>query len=176
MEVPLRVPTHLCRVTPARNASEPQEGSPGDAEREPTGAASPSPSPRKNDIAVANGRIAGSREVKGRFARCKTKPAIKTRPKQNLQKVQANERSHQSHHEDGGTDRPQPETFGRKPGSCPCGHTTAMPAHCNESVSVTRTAALVWRMKIMCKGHEFHFELISSEPCWGNLLFVSTSL
>src|SRR6266404_4129891 len=37
--------------------------------------------------------------------------------------------------------------------------TTAMPAHCNESVSVTRTtAALVWRMKIMCKGREFHLE------------------
>src|SRR5258708_30298590 len=43
--------------------------------------------------------------------------------------------------------------------------TAAIPAHCNESVSVTRTtAALVWRMKIMCKGHEFHFELISSDP------------
>jgi len=55
--------------------------------------------------------------------------------------------------------------------------TTAMPAHCNESVSVTRTtAALVWRMKIMCKGHEFHFELISREPYWGNLLFVNTRL
>jgi hypothetical protein len=55
--------------------------------------------------------------------------------------------------------------------------TTAMPAHCNESVSVTRTtAALVSRMKIMCKGHEFHFELIFSEPCWGNLLFVNTRL
>jgi len=36
--------------------------------------------------------------------------------------------------------------------------TVAMPAHCNESVSVTRTtAALVWRMKIMCTGREFHF-------------------
>src|SRR4029077_5980481 len=55
--------------------------------------------------------------------------------------------------------------------------TTAMPAQCNESVSVTRTtAALVWRMKIMCKGHEFHSELISSEPCWGNLLFVNPRL
>ena len=54
---------------------------------------------------------------------------------------------------------------------------TAMPAHCNESVSVTRTtAALVWRMKIMCKGYEFHFELISSEPCWGNLPFVNPRL
>jgi hypothetical protein len=31
--------------------------------------------------------------------------------------------------------------------------TAAIPAHCNESVSVTRTTtALVWRMKIMCKG------------------------
>jgi integrase len=64
------------------------------------------PSPRKNDIAVANSRIAGSREVKGRFPRWKTKPTIKARPKQNLQKVQTNERGHQSHHEDGGTDRP----------------------------------------------------------------------
>jgi len=55
--------------------------------------------------------------------------------------------------------------------------TAAMPAHCNESVSVTRTtAALVWRMKIMCKGYEFHFEPISSEPCWGNLLFVNPRL
>jgi hypothetical protein len=36
--------------------------------------------------------------------------------------------------------------------------TTAMPAHCNESVSVTRTtAALVWRMKIMCKGLRISF-------------------
>src|ERR1700730_799722 len=64
------------------------------------------PSLRKNDIAVANGRIAGSREEKGRIPRCKTKPTIKARPKQNLQKVQANERRHQSHHEHGGTDRP----------------------------------------------------------------------
>ena len=55
--------------------------------------------------------------------------------------------------------------------------TAAILAHCNESVSATRTtAALVWRMKIMCKGHEFHFELISSEPCWGNLPFVNPRL
>src|SRR5260370_40187983 len=55
--------------------------------------------------------------------------------------------------------------------------TTAMPAHCNESVSVARTtAALVWRMKIMCKGREFHLELIAVEPCRGNLLFVNPSL
>src|SRR5467141_4572154 len=55
--------------------------------------------------------------------------------------------------------------------------TTAMPAHCNESVSVTRTtAALVWRMKIMCKGREFHLELIAIEPCRGNLLFVNARL
>ena len=55
--------------------------------------------------------------------------------------------------------------------------TTAMPAHCNESVSVTRTtAALVWRMKIMCKGREFHLELIAIEPCRGNLPFVSPRL
>jgi len=34
--------------------------------------------------------------------------------------------------------------------------TTAMPAHCQRSVSVTRTtAALVWRMKIMLQGREF---------------------
>jgi hypothetical protein len=52
--------------------------------------------------------------------------------------------------------------------------TTAMPAHCNESVSATRTtAALVWRMKIMCQGREFHFELVAIEPCRGNLLFVN---
>src|SRR6266576_6662100 len=52
--------------------------------------------------------------------------------------------------------------------------TTAMPAHCNESVSVTRTtAALVWRMKVMCKGREFHLELIAIEPYRGNLLFVN---
>ena len=55
--------------------------------------------------------------------------------------------------------------------------TAAMPAHCNESVSVTRTtAALVWRMKIMCKGREFHLELIAIELCRGNLLFVSPRL
>src|SRR6267143_2004253 len=55
--------------------------------------------------------------------------------------------------------------------------TTAMPAHCNESVSVTRTtAALVWRMKFMCKGREFHVELIAIEPCRGNLLFVNPRL
>lgn len=52
--------------------------------------------------------------------------------------------------------------------------TTAMPAQCDKSVSVTRTtAALVWRMKIMCKGREFHLELIAIEPCRGNLLFVN---
>ena len=52
--------------------------------------------------------------------------------------------------------------------------TTAMPAHWNESVSVIRTtAALVWRMKIMCKGGESHLELIAIEPCRGNLLFVN---
>src|SRR5258708_3440027 len=55
--------------------------------------------------------------------------------------------------------------------------TTAMPAHSNESVSVTRTtAALVWRMKIMCKGREFHLELIAIEPYRGNLLFVNPRL
>src|SRR6266436_5462499 len=55
--------------------------------------------------------------------------------------------------------------------------TTAMPTHCNESVSVTRTtAALVWRMKVMCKGREFHLELIAIEPCRGNLLFVNPRL
>ena len=36
--------------------------------------------------------------------------------------------------------------------------------------------ALVWRMKIVCKGHEFHIELISSEPPRGNLLFVNPRL
>src|SRR5467141_4537238 len=52
--------------------------------------------------------------------------------------------------------------------------TAAMPAHCSESVSVTRTtAALVWRMKIICKGREFHLELIAIEPYRGNLLFVN---
>ena len=55
--------------------------------------------------------------------------------------------------------------------------TAAIPAHCKKSVSVTRTtAAPVWRMKIMCKGYEFDFELISSAPCWGNLLFVNPRL
>ena len=55
--------------------------------------------------------------------------------------------------------------------------TTAMPAHCNESVSVTRTtAALAWRMKIICMGHEFHLELSSSEPCRGDLLFANPRL
>jgi hypothetical protein len=40
--------------------------------------------------------------------------------------------------------------------------TAAIPAHCNESVSVTRTtAALAWRMKIMCKGREFHLRYTS---------------
>src|SRR5258706_9310829 len=53
----------------------------------------------------------------------------------------------------------------------------AMPAHWNESVSVIRTtAALVWRMKIMCKGGESHLELIAIEPCRGNLLFVNPRL
>ena len=55
--------------------------------------------------------------------------------------------------------------------------TTAIPAHCNERVSVTRTtAALVWRMKITCKGREFHLELIAIEPYRGNLLFVNPGL
>jgi len=43
--------------------------------------------------------------------------------------------------------------------------------------SITRTtAALVWQMKIMCKGREFHLELIAIEPCRGNLLFVNPRL
>jgi hypothetical protein len=55
--------------------------------------------------------------------------------------------------------------------------TAAMPAQCNESVSVTRTTAeLVWRMKIMCKRREFHLELIAIEPRRDNLLFVNHRL
>src|SRR5260370_37250150 len=55
--------------------------------------------------------------------------------------------------------------------------TTAMPADCNESLSVTiTTAALVWRMNIMCKGREFNLELIAIEPCRGNLLFADPRL
>jgi hypothetical protein len=30
--------------------------------------------------------------------------------------------------------------------------------------------------RTMYQGHEFHAQLISSEPCWGNLLFVNPRL
>jgi len=57
---------------------------------------------RQDNIAIANGRITGCREVKGRFPKGETNPAIKCRPEQNLHEVQGENGRCEMHHEDRG--------------------------------------------------------------------------
>jgi hypothetical protein len=59
----------------------------------------------KNIACRADRRITGRRKVESRFPVWKTSPAIKPSPQQNLQHVQADKQTGESHHEHGGTEK-----------------------------------------------------------------------
>src|SRR5208337_2022576 len=78
-----------------------------------------SPESWKNDVAIANGRIAGGGKIEARLPGWKTLPAIEPCPQQNLRNVQNDERGRKPIHQHRGMPRVQAPDPSRDTGPCP---------------------------------------------------------